>query len=98
MSNDIQQGSAWSTEARAAYLEGIRFGQHSTIHEHIAPPLTLTITGTEDEIRDYLDGGRHRAMGVDLREAVRLRIKHGHRFNTPDEVLEWVADELAEVE
>lgn len=60
--------------------------------------LTLTIVGSEEEIRGYLDGANYRSTVLELREAILQRFKHGHGFNTPEEALGWVEDMLAEEE
>ncbi len=31
---------------------------------------------------------------TELRESIRSKLKHGHEFKTPDDVLEWVREEL----
>ena len=56
--------------------------------------LTLTITGTEDDLREYLDGPIYQAAVQDLLESIRQRLKHGHSFKDAEEALEWAQWEL----
>jgi len=83
----MQQGSAWS---------------ESPMHDFVcrasapSPPLTLTIHGSDEEIRQYLDGPRL-ARGIALLdELLRRKIKYGHGYKTANEAMQFVRDELAE--
>lgn len=82
-----QQGTAWSD---------------STIHDFVCRhpdprhPLTLTITGDEDEIRQHLSGPRLRCLISDIDEALRQKLKHGHSFKDANAAMEWVRQELGE--
>jgi len=83
----MQQGSAWS---------------ESPMHDFVcrasapSPPLTLTIHGSDEEIRQYLDGPRLDCVVEDLDAELREKLKYGHTFQTADEAMEWVRVELAE--
>jgi len=84
----MQQGAAWS---------------ESTVHDFVCrasappPPFTLTVTGSEEEIRQYLDAPRL-ASGIELLdELLRRKIKYGHGFKTANEAMQFVRDELVAV-
>lgn len=87
---EMKQGTAWS---------------NSPIHAHSAahyapspPPLQLTITGSEDDLRMYLNAPHVQSVIWELDQKCRGFIKHANApFNEPDEVLEWVREQLAAV-
>jgi hypothetical protein len=87
--NQPQQGTAWSNTNLAD------FAQHAPIHPRTPPPITITITGTEDEIRSYLDGPRLARAVEDIDEAIRVKMEHGNFLGGHDE-LTWVQIGLAD--
>lgn len=90
METENETPKAWSKSDLAD------FAQHAPIHPRTPSPLTLTITGTEAEIRSYLDGRRLACIVEDIDEAIVAKLKHGYSFSTPAEELEWVRAELAD--
>ena len=89
----MQQGTAWSKSNMADFLA------HAPIHprEPVAPQISIRIIGSDEEIRQYLDGPRL-ARGIDLLdELLRRKIKYGHGYKTADEAMQWVRDELVAV-
>ena len=60
------------------------------------PPLQLTITGTEEELRHYLDATRLSSVLWELDQQCRGKINHGHTFSSVEEALAWVRDEIGE--
>ena len=90
MKTENETPKAWSKSDLAD------FAQHAPIHPCEPSPLTLTITGTEYEIRSYLDGPRLDCTIEDFDRDIRAKLKHGHTFSTADEALAWVRRELAD--
>jgi hypothetical protein len=90
MKTENETPKAWSKSNLAD------FAHHAPIHPREPSPVTLTLTGTEHEIRSYLGGlGLARAV-EDFDQDVRAKLKHGHTFSTADDALVWVRAELAD--
>jgi hypothetical protein len=47
-----------------------------------------------DEPKIYIHAKDVNSAIWDLKQAIRSKLKHGHEFKTPDDVLEWVQEEL----
>lgn len=85
--SEPQQGSAWSESHLHEFV---------CRHPDARPQLTLTITGDEEEIRQYLDGPRLAGELHDLIEKIRRKGKDETWGHVADEMF-WVVEELEEI-
>mgnify|MGYP001284261722 CR=1 FL=1 len=61
-------------------------------------PLTLTINGSEEELRHYLKSTHYHSILWNLEGQCRNKLKHGHDFENADEVLRWVRSFMINLE
>ena len=83
-------GTAWSSGGGG--FTGIPYAASDS-----RPPLTLTLTGSEEEIRAYLDGPRLASLIHDLDEDLRREMKDGNSFKNAKQAFGYVRELLAEV-
>lgn len=60
--------------------------------------LELKITGSEEELRGYLNAAKAAVILSDINIQCQRFLKEGHRFSNADEALLWVLNQAKDVE